>query len=102
MNPDQLCDLISKNIDNISCNDIKQTKIKCSDVNKIDRTDFINAMKIVCKNDAGSAFYDKMHDCICGSKKLSTGAIVGIVIGSIVGIVIIIYLIFLLKKSKHK
>ena len=101
-NINQLCDLITKNIDNISCNEIKQTKMKCSDINKINRTDFINSMKMVCNNDSGAAFYDKMHDCICGSKKLSAGAIAGIVIGSVVGFMIIIYLLFLLKKSKSK
>jgi hypothetical protein len=96
-----LCGLIEDAPKFINCKDIDTTKYTCEDLKQFGgRKKFVDSIGQICKKsdhpDGMIAFYDKMHDCVCG-KSLSTGVIVGIILGSIALVAIIIYI----ARSQH-
>lgn len=97
----QMCKMLEKDMD-IECKELKKMLPNYNSCKKIpEKSLFVNTLTMVgCDSKTASSIYDKLNNCFC--KKLSTGAIIGIVIGSLVGLGLIIFLsIYFSKKNKH-
>jgi len=101
-----ICGLIEEVPKNINCKDIDTTKYTCKDLKQFgSRKKFVDSIGQICKKsdhpNGMIAFYDKMHDCVCG-KSLSTGAIVGIILGSIALVALVAIIIYITRSQNIK
>ena len=96
----QICKLLEKEVD-IDCKELKKMLPNYNSCKSIpEKSLFVNTLTVGgCDSKTANSIYDKLNNCFC--KKLSTGAIIGIVIGCLVGLGLIIFLsVYFSKKNK--